>query len=140
MSFNVAVHWRLDRLGRSLSNAVQIVACLERQGIGFGSIKDQIGIRSAAGKLQFHVFTALAEFERNLIRACKQAAPNRRTSPWPLRRPETEAGRQADQTHLKTLLREPKTSVAELARDYGVSRMTIYKHCGVAPPSMSIRP
>ncbi|HFH3729394.1 TPA: helix-turn-helix domain-containing protein [Pseudomonas aeruginosa] len=40
--------------------------------------------------------------------------------------------------HIKTLLRDPNTSVAELAKDYGVSRTTIYKHCGVVPPNKLI--
>jgi len=39
-----------------------------------------------------------------------------------------------DDTHIKALLRDPNTCVAELARDYGVSRTTIYKHCGVVQP------
>ena len=60
--------WRLDRLGRSLPDLVQIVAELEQKGIGFESITERIETGSAAGKLVFHVFAALAEFERNLIR------------------------------------------------------------------------
>lgn len=60
--------WRLDRLGRSLSDLVQIVAGLEEKGIGFESITERIESTSAAGKLVFNVFASLAEFERNLIR------------------------------------------------------------------------
>jgi len=62
------VVWRLDRLGRSLPDLVQIVADLEQRGVHFESLTEKIETGSAAGKLQFHVFAALAEFERGLIR------------------------------------------------------------------------
>jgi DNA invertase Pin-like site-specific DNA recombinase len=62
------VVWRLDRLGRSLSDLVKIMGDLERDGITFESLSEKIDTGSASGKLQFHVFAALAEFERNLIR------------------------------------------------------------------------
>lgn len=61
------VVWRLDRLGRSLPDLVGIVSSLEREGVAFESITERIETTSAAGKLIFHVFAALAEFERNLI-------------------------------------------------------------------------
>lgn len=60
--------WRLDRLGRSLPDLVKIVADLEARGVGFESLTEKIATGSAAGKLVFHVFAALAEFERSLIR------------------------------------------------------------------------
>lgn len=53
---------------------MQIVADLERQGVGFDSLTVKIDTGSAAGKLVFHVFAALAEFERGLIRERTQAA------------------------------------------------------------------
>ncbi len=65
--------WRLDRLGRSLPDLVKIIADLERQEIGFESLTEKIETGSAAGKLIFHVFAALAEFERNVIRERTQA-------------------------------------------------------------------
>lgn len=67
------VVWRLDRIGRSLPDLIQIVADLERQGVGFESLPEKIETDSAAGKLVFHVFAALTEFERGLIRECTQA-------------------------------------------------------------------
>ncbi len=127
------VVWRLDRLGRSLPDLVQIVADLERQGIGFQSITEQIETGSAAGKLQFHVFAALAEFERNLIRERTRAGlvAARARGRAGGRKPKLDA---KQIRHIKVLLRDPATRVSELARDYGVSRTTIYKHCGVVPP------
>lgn len=62
------VVWRLDRLGRSLPDLVRIVESLHTEGVAFESIAEKIETSSAAGKLVFHVFAALAEFERNLIR------------------------------------------------------------------------
>lgn len=59
--------WRLDRLGQSLSDLIKIVADLELYGVHFESLTEQIETGSAAGRLQFHVFAALAEFERGLI-------------------------------------------------------------------------
>lgn len=64
---------RLDWLGRSLSDLVHIVVELKSKGIGFESLTETIETASAAGKLVFHVFAALAEFERNLIRERTQA-------------------------------------------------------------------
>src|SRR5690606_41052925 len=56
------VVWRLDRLGRSLTDLVQIVTDLEQRSIGFESLTEKIETGSAAGKLIFHVFGALADF------------------------------------------------------------------------------
>ncbi len=67
-SGDTLVVWRLDRLGRSLSDLVKIIGDQERDGITFESLGEKIDTGSASGKLQFHVFAALAEFERNLIR------------------------------------------------------------------------
>src|SRR5215210_6078527 len=62
------VVWRLDRLGRSLKDLVQKVEDLQKRGVGFRSLHEAIDTTSSAGKFQFHVFSALAEFERDLIR------------------------------------------------------------------------
>jgi hypothetical protein len=59
--------WRLDRLARSLSNLIELVNRLAGQGIAFKSLTERIDTASATGKLVFHIFGALAEFERNLI-------------------------------------------------------------------------
>ncbi len=59
--------WRLDRLGRSLPELVKIVVEREASGVGFESTTERIETSTAAGRLAFHVFAALAEFERRLI-------------------------------------------------------------------------
>ncbi|SFV29413.1 recombinase family protein [Hyphomicrobium facile] len=61
------VTWRLDRLGRSLSHLISLVADLEGRGVAFRSISDAIDTSTAGGRLQFHLLGALAEFERSLI-------------------------------------------------------------------------
>jgi DNA invertase Pin-like site-specific DNA recombinase len=60
--------WRLDRLGRSLKDLIEIIGGLEKRGIGFRSLQESIDTTTSRGRLIFHVFGALAEFERNLIR------------------------------------------------------------------------
>jgi len=62
------VVWRLDRLGRSLKHLIGVVAALAERGIGFKSLTEQIDTTTPGRKLIFHVFGALAEFERDLIR------------------------------------------------------------------------
>jgi hypothetical protein len=62
------VVWKLDRLGRSLRHLVETLAALRDRGIGFRSLQESIDTTTSGGKLVFHVFAALAEFERDLIR------------------------------------------------------------------------
>ena len=65
---DVLTVWRLDRLGRSLKHLIELMGELEGQGIGFQSVTEAIDTTTPGGKLVFHIFGALAEFERNLIR------------------------------------------------------------------------
>lgn len=129
------VVWRLDRLGRSLPDLVQIVADLERQGVGFESLAEKIETGSAAGKLVFHVFAALAEFERGLIRERTQAglAAARARGRSGGRRPKLD---EQQVREIKVLLRDPGIRVADVARRYGVSRTTLYKYVGVIAPRL----
>lgn len=128
------VVWRLDRLGRSLPDLVQIVAELEQQGVAFESLTEKIETSSAAGKLVFHVFAALAEFERNLIRERTHAglaaarARGRKGGRKPALTPQQVR-------EIKALLRDPSIPVASIADRYGVSRATIYKHAGADAPA-----
>src|ERR687896_624751 len=67
------VVWRLDRLGRSLPHLIATMTDLEERGIGFKSLTENIDTTTSGGTLIFHIFGALAEFERNLIRERTQA-------------------------------------------------------------------
>src|ERR671932_770994 len=65
---DILVVWRLDRLGRSLRDLIDTVTTLQERGIGFKSLTEQIDTTTSGGKLVFHIFGALAEFEREMIR------------------------------------------------------------------------
>lgn len=67
-SGDTLVVWRLDRLGRSLSQLIALMTQLEGQRVGFRSLTEHIDTTTSGGRLIFHIFGALAEFERNLIR------------------------------------------------------------------------
>ena len=127
------VVWRLDRLGRSLPDLLRIVDDLKERGIGFVSLTEKIETDNAAGKLVFHVFAALSEFERSLIRERTQAglAAARARGRAGGRKPKLD---EKQVREIKALLRDPDIHVAEVARRYGVSRTTLYKHCGVIAP------
>jgi DNA invertase Pin-like site-specific DNA recombinase len=126
------VVWRFDTLGRSLPDLVNIVAGLEEKGVGFESIAEKIETTSAAGKLVFHVFAALAEFERNLIRERTRAGlvAARARGRAGGRKPKLDA-RQIRE--IEGLMSDSTIPVGQIAERYKVSRTTIYK---VAPRSV----
>jgi DNA invertase Pin-like site-specific DNA recombinase len=65
---DIIVVWKLDRLGRSLGHLIEVVRGLSERGIGFKSIQESLDTTTSGGRLIFHVFGAIAEFERDLIR------------------------------------------------------------------------
>ena len=118
--------WRLDRLGRSLADLIRIVTDLEARGVGFASLTESIDTTTPAGKLMFHVFAALAEFERNLIRertmAGLKAARARGKSSG---RPPKLTGK--DLAMAKTLMADKSNKVHEIAQRFKVNRSTLYR-------------
>jgi DNA invertase Pin-like site-specific DNA recombinase len=125
------VVWRLDILGGNLSGLVNILAGLEKKGIDFESIIENIETTGAAGKLVFRVFAALAEFERALTRERTRAGlvAARARGRAGGRKPKLDA-RQIRE--IKSLMSDPTIPVGQIAERYNVSRTTIYK---VAPRS-----
>jgi DNA invertase Pin-like site-specific DNA recombinase len=65
---DVLVTWKLDRLGRSLPHLIETVATLEQRGVGFRSLTEAIDTTTPGGRLVFHLFAALGQFERDLIK------------------------------------------------------------------------
>lgn len=124
---DVLVVWRLDHLGRTLKHLIELMGDLERQGIGFRSTTEAIDTTTPGGKLVFHIFAALAEFERNLIRERTQAglqaarARGRKGG-----RPKALDGKKRART--VELYRERSLSVAEICRTQGISRGTLYAY------------
>ena len=123
------VVWRLDRLGRSLPDLVRIVGELEQRGVSFESLTEKIETGSAAGKLVFHVFAALAEFERNLIRERTRAGlvAARARGRAGGRKPKLS---EAQIKEINEMVDAQKLPIGRIDELYGVSRTTIYK---VAP-------
>lgn len=132
-SGDTLVVWRLDRLGRSLGDLVKLVTTLEEQKIGFESLQEKIETTSASGKLVFHVFAALAEFERNLISERTRAGLKAARARGRLggRKPKLK---QKDIREIKALLKDPNIPVSDIAKRFGVSRTTIYNRVGVVKP------
>lgn len=120
------VTWRLDRLGRSLSHLIALVAELDRRGCGLVSLTEAIDTGSASGKLLFHIMGALAEFERALIsERTKAGLAARRSRGQHLgRRPKLSPNDIADARHTLACSDCPK---AQLALRLGVSRVTLWR-------------
>lgn len=124
------VVWRMDRLGRSLKELIEIVTSLEARGVGFESLTESIQTRTPSGKLMFHVFGALAEFERNLIRErtiAGLAAARARGRVGGRKEKLTEQQKK----EIRVLLANPEIQVKDVAKRYGVSRNTLYRTVGV---------
>lgn len=121
------VVWRMDRLGRSLTDLVKTITELEAGGIGFESLTEKIETGTANGKLMFHVFAAMAEFERNLIRERTRVGLAAAKARGRIGGRKHKLGEQ-QKKEIKALLRDPTISVGEVAERYGVSRTTIYRN------------
>jgi DNA invertase Pin-like site-specific DNA recombinase len=120
------VVWRLDRLGRSLPHLITTLTSLEDRGIGFKSLTENIDTTTSGGKLIFHVFGALAEFERNLIRERTQAGlVAARARGKKGGRPKALAARQLN--IVQALYTDPKNSILEICRTLKISRSTLYR-------------
>jgi len=129
------VVWRLDRLGRSLKDLIQRVEDLHQRQVGFRSLQESIDTTSAGGKFQFHVFSALAEFERDLIRERTQAGLRAARARGRM------GGRPKEMTPEKLkmavrLMKDPEVSISEICRTLDVSKSTLYRYVG---PSGELR-
>jgi DNA invertase Pin-like site-specific DNA recombinase len=124
---DVLVVWRLDRLGRSVRHLTETVNTLAERGIGFRSLTEGIDTTTPAGKLVFHIFASLAEFEREIIRERTNAglAAARARGRTGGRRPKMTPGKLAT---ARQLYDGRAHTVAQIAEIVGVSRATLYRH------------
>lgn len=126
-SGDTLIVWKLDRLGRSLRQLLDTVEGLNQRGIELRSITEKLETGSPGGRLIFHVFGALAEWERSTIRertlaglaAAKQAG---KVGGRP------RALKDADIAAAKALLADPATTAKEVAKRLGVSLPTLYRY------------
>ena len=122
---DILVVWRLDRLGRSLSHLMSCVKEIEQRKVGFRSLTESIDTTSASGRLVFHFFAAIAEFERDLIRTRTNAGLEAARARGRI------GGRPPKMTeesirHAQKLLEG--SSASTVSRLLGVSRATLYRH------------
>lgn len=124
---DVLVVWRLDRLGRSLKHLIEIITLLDERGVGFQSLQESIDTTTSGGRLVFHLFGALAEFERQLIRERTQAglAAARARGRKGGRPKSLDSKKQA---LLYRLYDEKKHSISEICELLGVSKSTLYDY------------
>lgn len=123
---DTVVVWKLDRLGRSVQNLVDLMGRFREQGVGFRSLTEQMDTTTPGGVLVFNIFGALAQFERDLIRertlAGLTAARARGRKGG---RPRKLSDK--DIAMVRQLYESRTVSVKEIADRFRVSRSTIYK-------------
>lgn len=130
------VVWRLDRLARSLKQLIETVEALEKRGVHFRSLTENIDTSTPNGRLTFHLFGALAEFERSLIRERTMAglaAARARGRVGGRPRGLTEQ----KQRVARSLLAAGDLTVSEVAAQVGVSPATLYRYFPAARASAS---
>jgi DNA invertase Pin-like site-specific DNA recombinase len=122
------VVWRLDRLGRSLKHLIETISQLDTRKIGFKSLTENIDTTTSGGKLIFHIFGALAEFERNLIRERTRAGLTAARArgrlggrPKALSTPKKVAMAQA-------LYNDKNNTIDEICKTLNISRATLYRY------------
>lgn len=126
-SGDTLVVWKLDRLARSLRQLIDTVAMLEERGIGLRSLTEAIDTTTAGGRLVFHIFGSLAEFERGVIRERTKAGLSAARARGRVGgRPVKLTG--DDLKAAKALLGDPTITVADVAKRLGVSPATLYRH------------
>lgn len=124
---DVLVVWRLDRLGRSLRDLIDLIGTLEGRRLGLKSLQEAMDTTSSGGKLIFHMFGALAEFERNLIRERTRAGLS-------AARARGRLGGRPKALDLKKrrlavrLYHQREHPIAEICRMMGISKPTLYKY------------
>jgi len=127
------VVWRLDRLGRSLKHLIETTISLNERKVGFKSITENIDTTTSGGKLIFHVFGALAEFERDLIRERTQAGLAAARARGRLGgRPKAPSLNDAKKIAIaQSLYDDRRNTIADICRTLRISRSTLYRYINI---------
>lgn len=121
------VVWKLDRLGRSLKHLIEMINQLNHKGVFFRSLQENIDTASSGGKLTFHLFGALAEFERDIIRERTKAGLEAARARGRVGgRPKLLDDRKI--ALAKQLMSNPSNKPLDVAKTVGVSRATLYRN------------
>lgn len=121
--------WKLDRLGRSMKHLVETVTSLGEKNVGFKSLKESIDTTTATGKLIFHIFAALAEFERGMLQERTNAglAASRERGIIGGRKKGIDPEILAKGKSAVALYKAKTESVSKIAQQLGMSKPTLYK-------------
>src|SRR3712207_6740686 len=125
------VVWRLDRLGRSLKHLIETVTTLHARNIAFRSITEHIDTATATGQLVFHIFGALAEFERNLIRERTMAGLEAARARGRLGGRPSLTASAIKIAMAKKLYADKTNSISDVCKTLHISRATFYRYIKV---------
>ena len=121
------VVWRLDRLGRSLRHLIDTITALDERGVGFKSLTENIDTTTSGGKLVFHIFGALAEFEREIIRERAQAGLQSARSRGKIGgRPKALTPNEVQ--ILRNMAADKSLTVSDICKTLGIGRTTFYRY------------
>lgn len=124
------VVWKLDRLGRSLKHLIGTVSTLNNRQVGLKSLTENIDSTTSGGKLIFHIFGALAEFERDIIRERTQAGLIAARARGRLGgRPKALDDKKAEMA--RRLYRDKTNAITDICRTLNISRATLYRYVRV---------
>jgi DNA invertase Pin-like site-specific DNA recombinase len=124
---DILVVWKLDRLGRSLKHLIEVVNALSEINIGFQSLQEKIDTTTSGGKLIFHIFASLAEFERDIIRERTNAGLKAARARGRIGgRPKVMDTKKICMA--KSLVNDKSNSIKNICETLNVSRATLYRY------------
>lgn len=127
---DIIIVWKLDRLGRSLRDLVNLISKFQEMEVGFKSLQDSIDTTTPTGKLTFHLFAALAEFERDIIsERTKAGLASARARGRKGGRPKGLSKQAQNKARLaESLYKEKELSIQEICNYLSISKPTVYRY------------